>query len=86
MVCKVGENEGEIVVNTQHYRSLTMVYESLTQSHFFGFCPKSTLKNDVSVAFLLPPSGKEAPNLVDPLDRAIVSGLMGGIYLGNSAI
>jgi hypothetical protein len=86
MVCEVGENERESVVNTQHYRSLTKLYDSPTQSHVSGLFSTSTLKNDVWVAVLLPPSGKKATNMVDHLDRATVSGMMGGICLGNSAI
>jgi len=52
-----------------------MLYQSLTQSlisdsvQCLNFMQNSAFRKPA----VLPPSGKEAPNLVDPLDRAIFS-------------
>jgi hypothetical protein len=50
------------------------MFNQLTRFSFFGLCPSSKmLKKNTTFRKpgLLPPSGNEAPKLVDPLNRAI---------------
>ena len=52
-----------------------MLYNSLTQSPLFGLSPSSKFKkkHDVSEAGSASVFREEAPNLVDPLYRAVLS-------------
>jgi len=53
-----------------------MLCNSLTQSPLFGLCPAPKLKkkkHDVSESGSSSLVREEAPNLMDPLDRAVLS-------------
>ena len=52
-----------------------MLYQSLTQSHILDSVQRLNFvqNSEFRKLAVLPSSGKEAPNLVDSLDRAILS-------------
>ena len=63
--------------NIQHHKALTVLYNIQIQSSFLGHCPSSldfwTLIHCVSEASFASIFRLEAPNLLDPLDQAILS-------------